>query len=643
MVELIINGKSIELLKKGQDIKYTRQIADVFDIASVSSSYTNSFNIPKTPKNTEIFEHLGIVGDQSTIPYTKIPVTVRNQGFDLITEGWLNVSDTTEVYRISIIDGMVDFFKAIENKTLGVDLDLSNFQHTKSMETIINSFDNEYYNYIVADFGAKNFIVSFFPTEYAINIDYLVPSFSVKKIMELIFSTFGYTYESEELDNFMDGLFITYPTPPLFESTDSDLIATLNKESWSSNQFLQQGSKYYIPSEQNWDSSTITEGALVNDRIYSIQQTDTYTLDISVEAYALYTTFGDAYRPCIVDVYKNGETIISFETNPNEPVQRQLNIFLQAGDQISILMYVTVFSYGTGFDYKVLNSFRHNSTVFQFSRVTQGDVNPSNAFKTFKIKDFFKEMLYRTGLTPFADNITKKITFIPISQRIDTQNAIDWTDKYVRRKKEIYLKNSYAQKNLFKMKYNDGYENINDGIINVNNKNIEEEKTLATSLMYSPIDGTTEFRPISGARISTAILPMFTKELSEGDDGDPIIEYKKMDNRFYLIRRNTVTDRAWKLKSEIVPDEDIVEQIHFATTERTLLGQLISENFSAYEKIFNNFRSHDIEIAIGLEEILNLDLTRAYYFKQEAGFYILNKLPYQDGETQTGEFVRINQ
>lgn len=643
MVELIINGKAIELLKKGQEIKYTRQIADVFDIASVASSYTNSFTIPKTPNNTQIFEHLGIVGDQSSIPYTRTPVTSKNQGFDLIREGWLNVSETSEEYKCSIIDGMVDFFKAIENKTIGVDLDLSNFEHQKSMESIINSFDNEYYNYIIADFEAKNFIVSFFPLEFAINIDYLVPSFSVKKLMELIFSTFGYTYESQELDDYIDGLFITYPTPPLFETTDEDIIATLNKGFWASNQIVQDGDKYYVPSEREWDSSTITDGTLINNLYFSVPETDTYKVKMSIEAYAKYTTFGTTFRPATVDIYKNNQVIATFQTDPNAPVEKELNIFLQAGDQISYLLYTETSSFGSGFDFRALNEFRSNSTVMEIFKVTQGDVSPSNAFKTFKIKDFFKEILYRTGLTPIAYNIEKKITFISVDERIDISKAIDWTDKFIRRKKEIYIKNSYAQRNLLKMKYNDGHEAVNDGIILVNNKNIEEEKTLATSLLYSPIDGTTEFRPISGSSIYTSIIPMFTKELSQGEENEPIIEYKKMDNRFYFIRKNTVNDRNWRLKSELVPDEETVSELHFATTENTLLGQMIAEKFSGYSKLFNNFRAHDIELALGLEDVLNLDLTKPYYFKQEAGYYILNKLSFQDGETTTGEFVRINQ
>lgn len=101
MVELTVNGAVMDMPKKGSAIKYTKQIADVFDIASVSNSYTNSFSIPKTPNNTRAFEDLGIVGDVSSIPYSKATATLSEFGFPLVRNGWLNVKETADSYPIN--------------------------------------------------------------------------------------------------------------------------------------------------------------------------------------------------------------------------------------------------------------------------------------------------------------------------------------------------------------------------------------------------------------------------------------------------------------------------------------------------------------------------------------------------------------
>ena len=156
MVQLTANDAELELLSD-TGIKYTMQIADIFNLSVFTSSYTNSFTIPKTPHNTGVFQQLGIIGDTSTLPYEKVSATLKSNGFPVIKEGWLSIRETNESYNIAIIDGIIDFFKAIENKTMGADLDLSNFAHEKNMETVLDSFTNDYYKYIVADYNGKNF------------------------------------------------------------------------------------------------------------------------------------------------------------------------------------------------------------------------------------------------------------------------------------------------------------------------------------------------------------------------------------------------------------------------------------------------------------------------------------------------------
>src|SRR6478609_4524189 len=179
MVELIINGNKIEL-PKDTSIKYTKQISDIFDLANVACSYTTSFEFEKTPRNTQTMQFLGINGDSSNIPYIKNEALLKVDGFDL-----------------------------------------SNFEHEKNMTTVIASFSNEYYNYIIADYGGKTIFND------GINIDYLAPCFSVRKIWELIFSTFGFNCDYTYLSYF-DGLYITYPQD-VNQEQSLETVATMHK------------------------------------------------------------------------------------------------------------------------------------------------------------------------------------------------------------------------------------------------------------------------------------------------------------------------------------------------------------------------------------------------------------------------------
>ena len=652
MVELRVNGNIIELPKKGDSFKLTRQIADVFDLASVSASYSNSFSIPKTPSNTRVFQYLGLAGDTSSVPYTKNEVNVKYAGFDTISKGWLKVSETTEEYKCSIIDGMVDFFKDIENKTLGSDLDLSNFDHIKNIETVIDSYSNEYYSYIIADYGARTEIpIVVFPLETAINIDPLVTSFSVKKLYELIMSTFGYTSVSDEMDAFINDLYITYPTPPVFQDTDETVIAELDKELFVKPAVL-IGDRYSVPSENFWTTETISEGSLINNWSFVVPENSGYRVDLKNESYvrvgvstlALNDTYVTQYinRSLTLEVVKNGTSIFSIQSDPLAEVTGYNTVFAQQGDIIQVNIYYDQLPQQTNFRVRYfVDKFHHKHTELKISKINQGEITPLEAFKSFKITDFFKELLYRTGLTPLADNVNKIITFIPISQRIDKNNAIDWSSKYIGRSKENYIKGSYAQRNLFKMKYNDDDDNRNDGVLNVNNKNIEDEKTLVNSMIYSPIDGVTEIHDTGSGIEKVPIITMWQAEVSKNEAEETTISYKPYDNRFYFLRRVTKSSE-WKLKSEFIPGVETVNQLWFASTDNTLLGQLLTLNFSEYNKIFQNFRSHDIELALGLSDILSLDLTRPYFFDKESAFYIINKITYEQRKPSMAECVKIN-
>lgn len=306
MVELIVNGRSIEL-PEGTNIKYTKQISDIFDIAKTAVSFTNSFEFDKTPENTQAMQQLGISGDTSNIPYQKNTAILKVDGFDLISSGWYNSGETSDRYKGSILDGMVDFFRAIENKTMGNDLDLSNFEHQKSLENVIASWSNDYYKYLIADYGGKNF------WDNGINIDYQTPSFSVRKLWELIFSTFGFNCDFTNL-GYINDLYITYPKDIASEVTQVQ-IAALYKSSYTYYNAVVAGSSIeQVMNDRKWSSTLITEGNLLPDGIgYVVPETSSYTFELTNESYVTYGRSGRADRNINPSVYvmKNGAVIDS--------------------------------------------------------------------------------------------------------------------------------------------------------------------------------------------------------------------------------------------------------------------------------------------------------------------------------------------
>lgn len=645
MVELIINGSKIELNPETK-IKFTKQISDIFDLAQVSVSHTNSFEFEKTPQNSQAMQQLGISGDNSNVPYIKNDAQLKINGFDLISKGWFNVSGTDSNYKGSILDGMVDFFKAIENKTIGKDLNLSNFEHEKTLNTVVASFTNQYYKYIIADYGGK---VLF---ESGINIDYLTPCFSVRKLWELVFSTFSFNCDYTNLD-YLNGLYITYPKD-ISEGQTDELIATLNKGLYVTNKRTQVGDIAQPSYNYFWDSSTIIEGELQLDNWkFVVPETTSYVFDFKIAMYALVriqavisvgtgtsTAWLNRYYDVDVYILKNGTIIDTITGNilPGDQVGLERSLLINqpcdAGDiiEIKITANVKIFS-SQPFRFA---EWHHHHSSFVISKTDLGTTTLQNELKDFQIKDFIKEILWRTGLTPILNKETNTVEFITLDSRIDFDNAQDLSHTFIERTGETYT-NGYAQKNALKLKKDSDTDNQGDGYLYVPNQNIEDEKIIANSKIYAP-DKKIVTNLING--VQTNQYKIWEAEAKE-ENGTVVIDYKGLSGRFYFIRHYNQAG-SFKMISEILNDETVVSSIPVGINTNTLFEEAVYNNYQEYQKIFTNFRVHTISQALTENDFIGMDLTKPFFFKQENTYYICNKISFTESEKSTGEYIKIN-
>lgn len=634
MVELTANGQKFEMLTNSSKIKITKQIADIFNLAAVTASYTNSFKIPKIPANTLIMQNLGIVGDTSGIPYQKTPSTLSKDGFSIFYNGWLSVSDTDEDYNVKILDGIVDFFKAIENKTMGADLNLVNFDHVKDLNTVVASFTNQYYTYLIADYNGKSGLI----------IDYMVPSFNMGKLLDLVMNTFGFTYDIENIEE-VNQMYITYPNEILDPEENDVLVAELYKGFFEAipQQVGHSTEVFHINQMRYWDSAVVTEGSIIQQWRYLVDESTGYKVTISTEMYAMYRsviTDTESYNPVQVSIRRNGQTIIEFDSNPEEPVTGEVNMYFDQGDIIELRWYIQPY-YRQG---RSLRRVSHNSTYLNIYKTTGGEVNVTDAFKDFPIRDFIKEVTWRTATIPVIDTVDKHITFKSIDDRLDysKENYEDWSDKYVRRLNEGYLDGSYAQKNIFHHKYNDENDISQDGYLMVDNKNIDAEKTIVNSKIYAPENINTTFTGGPGASFNTKRYSIWQPEPKEDSEGNITVEYKGLTNRFYIMKRRESPVGNWELTSDVVSGSTTVNQVPYADVTGTTFSQIVPVKYDKYNWVLNNFRAHNIELILTLPEILTLDLIKPKYFRQEGAYYVLNKITFDEGKNSVGEFVRIN-
>ena len=208
---LYINDQLVDL-EPGQIIAQTKQVNDIVSIETRQSNYTNKFKVPKTAGNVRIMQFLTISGANSRIPYQKNNCNLYSAAGDcFVNNGTAVITDGGDSYEIVVYDGIVELYKAIENKNLS-DLQLGDLDHDKTVNNVIASWNpTSPYRYILADYNGESWYRQS-SHQIVFNIDYLVPSINVKYLWDKIFEKFNFSCTGAVFNtqNFKN-LWMTFP------------------------------------------------------------------------------------------------------------------------------------------------------------------------------------------------------------------------------------------------------------------------------------------------------------------------------------------------------------------------------------------------------------------------------------------------
>lgn len=202
MGELDLYGK--------EEINLVYSIKDFRDIASTTSSYSQTFAVPGTKNNNLIFEHLFLVGaDGKFDPRKKANCWMTVDSLPVM-EGYLQITsiDVADrdkpVYNITIFSATKGFNSKIKGKYL-TDYNWSGLNHTFSFANVESSWTGSSsthgYYYSLKDYGydyvlkdMKPVVNSIKPT--GVPLSNMLPDIYNKYIIDNIFATEGYSYQS---------------------------------------------------------------------------------------------------------------------------------------------------------------------------------------------------------------------------------------------------------------------------------------------------------------------------------------------------------------------------------------------------------------------------------------------------------------
>ncbi len=599
IVELWVEGVSLDLYSE-TNIKHTLQINDVGEVKDRQASYTNSFKLPKTPKNISVFKGLGIHSSSSNIPYIKPNAMLKIDGYDFLTQAWLQIKSTDYEYDVNIYSGIIDFFKKFENKTIGEYLaaDLTEINHNKNLATVINTQNDDTlrYSYLFADFNGRTHRKT---NPNVINIDFVVPSVLVSYLFEKIHEKAGYTFNGSfiTLEDYTNW-WISYPKAP---EDDGSVV------------YFEETKNVSFNSPGGDDSFGFTfnnggnNGIKISDTgVYSINSVGTAGLNEPIPSGIGYLQYNFYYKV-------NGGQVAWAN-----------QIILNENDVID-------------FFYDIQTDWNGTASMSLVIKKLE-DVSFTEEFQDLKITEFLKDVYNIMGLTPVIDNVSKNVKYLTNEERFKTAEVEDWTEYLVSIDKESYDFGSYSQNNMLKYKYNDQEENQSDGSIIVQNKNIEEEKTVFTSFTYSvEKELLSKFQLTPSLTGEATVYKLYEKE---PQDGSTDLKYKPLSKRYFYLRMRKVNSSVL-IGSDIQGTELPNSVIKFGDFTNLKMDYIAAKYYKDFQNVINNTVIWNVTLNVPYPKLLKLDMTKVLYFDQLQQYCFINKISFDDNKV-TAELIKIN-
>lgn len=623
-MKLIINNIEIEL-SNGTDIARTLQVNDIVSFSNRQANYTNTFKLPKTAKNIKAFALLGINNTNSSVPYQRNETYLYSKsGECVVYKGWAVINSTDNTFNINVYDGNIDLYKAIENTTLA-ELPLTEINHTKTLDTVVDSFTNNGdYKYILADYNG-NMIYG----GNKINIDYLVPSANVPYLWDKIFDFYGFTYSGNVFNTFaFQNLWLTF-AKGVFENTTEEAMLLANElRSEPDSPGLFEYQRFMkvenFPPTNNFLS-------IISNKHFQIDYTQEGTFKVRVYGNFRitglnYTTelwigknssgIGDANNVTplvkIIDGLQAGQDFIYIDA--------EANLYLQAFDSLCVIAITPT----TDIPRKYIGSIvRDDLTplVLDIKRTEGQNVDFNTSFIDFKTTDFLNEVVNRFGLSMFKDKYTNHYTFKTLTELLQDNEVVDWSadkSKFVSVNSESYIYGSYARQNNLKYKYNDQESDYYNGSLSINNVNLKDSTDIFKSNIYSPEKLTTN---VLGKE--TNVYKFWEKEPK--DDG--ATTYKSLDKRFYLMRSDDyIFPSSRTIGSESLLNETTIVSAPFESFYKLPFSDIIQDYYLNINQILNQSKLEQHDIYLTENDIVNIDFSKLYWINELSSYYILNKI-----------------
>lgn len=615
MEELYINNILVDFKFNG--VSLTSQINDIAELADRQVGYSNSIKLPLTSRNKKALNLLGIAGNTSRTPYSKLNVKYVYNGIELVSNGYGVIKSTGKYFELVIYDGAKDIFSSIENKELQ-DLDFTAYNHNLDVDTFIASHSNtDGYIYPIANYsgsGDATFILETFS-----------PCFYVHTLFEMIFEQAGYTISGNILDSAEFKSRVTTMQKGYTRSVNNNLFILLNDNltGGATETYEYTDVPPQTVSFLKHTYTVLTEGNIlirgIGDIIPKIGDGSDYNILIDING-------------TVSSYTKN----LFFNTTDIFDVKR----YLYAGDVINIYIEATSIVTGLPNDHSKI-SFATDYTMYIFNSVENSVVNFENEIGDDSQKEFVKDVMQRFGMIIKRVKNTNEYKIITMKDLLsDRANAENWSDKYSEFIKESYKPN-YAKRNYFKFKYDDeaeGSKTYADGYISLDNDVLANTKTIATSIFTA----TNEFQLTKTSVFDEAYFIQNWEYIPPFDGEPELYEFKPLETGIRIFKLQNKTRAVRIVSTWIGTNREFNIEMPYLDFDGVDYDFELSNSYVEIKNMLEDYRIVTAKINLSVLDNYKLDFFKLKYISHLGGYFYLNKvIEFKKGKATKVELIEV--
>jgi len=505
--ELYINGTLVDL-GGASTIATTFQANQLGELQNRQADFSNTFQLPKSPTNRQVFENADIVNSSTLLPYRKLTARYVVDGIEQLQDGIAQIVRTTEsAYHVQVKSGNASFFGKFPDLKVS-ELIGDSLDHLNTFANITASRSNTSgYIYPLIDWMQDGI-----ETEYltgTINAKNLLPCIFVRDIFDKVDQLTGYTSYGKLLDL------------PIFDN----LILTPNKLERSDAAKAFYDARARVSADQSFllgtNNGTVTF-ANVTPTMLDFNGNfsgATYTADAGLYGYFTFKgeivlkykryEFSQRFIRVRVEIIRDSDgAVIETETLFDEltlldPAETEVtvslpfslvtnNITFGAGDQYHVNIYAedptkSEVTYKEGVEFK----FNLEAAIPYGGFMPVGEL-----YDGITVKQVYQDVLNMFAVTPITNSFQSRVRFGLFGELLDNiPNAKDWSQKISARSNELnFTFGNYAKTNGMAYKPDDTVKQFyGDSSFTVDNENLADSVT-AIQLNVSAVEDETRYQ-----------------------------------------------------------------------------------------------------------------------------------------------------